>query len=175
MRGVGQDDHLLDRRNAIDDLLDERHEGEIDEKDSVFGIVDDPDDLIDEEARVDGVIDRPDAERAVPDFQMPPGILGKRRATIAQFNAIAREPLRDFERAPAQRAIVGAMDRPLDRTRYDLPLRMPDGGVIDNLRTQKRPVLHVTLHCVLLSCRDLTSHLHSKMSPGTAEVQSSDG
>ena len=41
---------------------------------------------------------------------------------IAELDAVALQPLRDLQRALVDLGVVGAMDRSLDRSRYDLLL-----------------------------------------------------
>ena len=46
MSGVGQDDEALDGRQMVGDRFQQRHEGEVGHHDPVFGVVDDPGDLL---------------------------------------------------------------------------------------------------------------------------------
>ena len=117
VRGVGEDHVALDGRQLVLQLLHQRHEGQVEEHQPVFGVIDDVGDLLGEQARIDGVIDRADAGDAVPGFQMPPGVPGERRDAVAELDAVLLQPLRDLQRALADLAIVGAVDRALDRAR----------------------------------------------------------
>ena len=99
MRGVGEDDVALDGRQLVGELFQQRHEGEVDDHHAVFGVIDDPGDLVGEQPRIDRVIDRADAEDAVPGFQVPPGVPGQRRHPVAELDAVLVEPLRDLQRA----------------------------------------------------------------------------
>ena len=146
VRAVGQNDVALDRRQPVGERLHQRHEGQVDEHDPVFGVVDDPGDLLGEQARIDGVIDRAGADDAVPGFEMAIAVPGERRDPIAELDPVALEPLGDLERALANLAIVGVMHRPFDRPRGDLLLRELDGGEIDDLVHQQGPVLHPSQH-----------------------------
>ena len=98
MGGVGENDVALDRRQPVGDRLQKRHEGEIDQRHPVFGVVHDPGDTLWEEARVDGVIDRAGAGDAVPAFEMPIAVPGERRDPVAELDSVAVEPLGDFQR-----------------------------------------------------------------------------
>ena len=50
VRGVGQHDDLFDRLQLVAKLLHDRQEGQVDEEHPVFGVVDDPGDLVRERA-----------------------------------------------------------------------------------------------------------------------------
>ena len=117
MRGVGQHDVLLDRLEPVGELFQDRHESEIDHHHAVFGVIDDPGDLIGKQPRIDGVIDRADAHDAVPGFEMPPGIPSERRHAVAELDAAAVEPLRHPQRAHAQIGVIRGVERAFDRTR----------------------------------------------------------
>ena len=99
MRGVGEHDVALDRRQPVGELFQQRHEGEIGHHHAILGVIDDPCDLVGEQARVDGVIDRADPHDAVPGFDMAEGVPGERRDPVAEAYAVALQPLRDFQRA----------------------------------------------------------------------------
>jgi hypothetical protein len=146
VRRVGQHDHLLHRFQLVADFLDDRQEGQIDEKQLVFGIVDDPGDLLGEEARVHRVIDASDSHQAIPDLQVPPVVPGKRRGPLAELEPVRIEPLGDAQRAGAQLAIVRAMDRPFHRAGDDFSTAMMLRRVIDQLVAKQRPILHQPAH-----------------------------
>ena len=97
------------------------------------------------------VIDRADAEDAVPAFQMPPGVPGKRRHPVSQFDAVALQPLRHLQRAGANLRVIGLDDRPLDRAGNDLALAVELGGMVDDPVQQQRKVGHQAEHGVSLS------------------------
>ena len=99
MRGVGQDHILLDRLKLVGELFQDRHESEIDHHDAIFGVIDDPADLVGEQPRIDGVIDGADAHDAVPGFEMPPCVPRQRRHPVAELDAGLVEPLRNAQRA----------------------------------------------------------------------------
>ena len=99
VRAVGQNDVALNRRQTIGDRLHQRHEGQVDQHDPVFGVVDDPGDLLGEQARIDGVIDPADAGDAVPGFEMAIAVPGERRDAVAELDPVAIESLGDLERA----------------------------------------------------------------------------
>jgi hypothetical protein len=91
---VGEHDVALDGRQLVGELFQERHEGEVGHHHAVFGVVDDPGDLLLNQARVDRVVDGADADDAVPGFEMPPRVPGERRDPVARPDAVAREALR---------------------------------------------------------------------------------
>ena len=66
VRAVGENDVALDRRQTVGERLHQRHEGQVDEHDPVFGVVHDPGDLLGEEPRIDSVIDPAGADDAIP-------------------------------------------------------------------------------------------------------------
>ena len=117
VRAVGQHDVAFDRGQAVGELFQKRHEGEIGHHHAVLRVIDDPGDLIGKQTRIDGVIDRADPHDAVPGFEMPPAIPGKRRHAIAKVYPVAIQPLRDLQRARTRLRIGCAMHRPFDRTR----------------------------------------------------------
>ncbi len=129
---IGEHDGAFDRRQAAGQLLQERQEAEIGHDRAVFRVVDDPGDLLGKQARVDGVIDRPDAENAVPCFQVAPGVPGERRHPVAELDAVAVEPLRHFQGARAQRRVVGGVERPLHRARDHLASAVIMPGMVDD-------------------------------------------
>ena len=150
MRGIGEHDGAFDGGKLIGDFFQHRHESEIDENHAVFGVIDDPHDLLGEQPRVDGMVDRADADDAVPGLQVPPGVPGQRRHPVAELDAVLIQPLRDLQRAGADRGVAGLDDRPLDRPGDNLAPAMKRGGVVDNPMQQQRPILHQPEHDVPL-------------------------
>ena len=84
---VRQDDDLLDGFQPVAQLLDERNEGEIDEKQPVLRVIHDPGDLIGEEARIYRVINAAHSKQPVPDFKVPPVVPGERRGAFPHAEA----------------------------------------------------------------------------------------
>ncbi len=150
MRAVGEHDIALDARQLVGDLFEQRHESEIGDQHAVFGVIDDPHDLLREQPRIDGVIDRADAEDAVPGLQMPPGVPAERRHPVAELDAVLLQPLRNFKRAGADRRVIGLDDRPFHRAGDHLALAVIGGGVVDDAMAQQRPVLHQPEHGIPL-------------------------
>ena len=146
--GVGENDIALDRRQFVGDRLQERHEGEIDQRHPVFGVVHDPGDLLGEKARIDGVINRASAGDAVPAFEMPVAVPRQRRDPVADLDSVAVKPLGDFQRAFTDGAIVGGVHRPFDSPRDDLLVRELDRGEIDHLVHEEGPFLHPSQHAI---------------------------
>ncbi len=95
MRSVGEHHVALDGRQLVSDLLQKRHERQIDQHHAVFRVIDDPGDLIRKQARIDGVIDRADPHDAVPSLKVPPRIPGQGRDPVAELDPVAVEALRD--------------------------------------------------------------------------------
>ena len=77
---------------------------------------------------------------------MAVAVPGERRDAVAELDPLGGELLGDAHRAAANVAIVRAMDRAFDQARHDLAVGMLDGGEIDDLVDQQRPILHQTQH-----------------------------
>ena len=147
--GVGQDDEPLDGGKARRQLLDERHEGQVEEQQPVLGVVHDVDDLVLEEPRIDRVVDRADAGDAVPGLEMPPGVPGQRRDAVAEADAVHLQALGEAQGARADLGIIGPVNRTFDRSRHDGTPGVLRGRVIDDAVDEKGPILHEALHGVL--------------------------
>ena len=147
---VGQDDVALDARQMVGDRLQQRHEGQIGHDDPVFGVVDDPGDLLRKQARIDGVVDRAEAGDAVPGLEVPITVPGQRRDAIAELDPVALEPLGDLQRPFPDLRVIGAVDRAFDRPRHDFLVRKLDRGEVDDLVHQQRPFLHPSKHLPVL-------------------------
>jgi hypothetical protein len=146
--GVGHDDDLLQRFDHRCDLLDDRHEGEVDENGAVGGVVHDPGDLLGKQARIERVVDAAHAHDAEPGLEMVAGVPGQRGDAVAGLKTLAGEQLRDLLRAGADTGIGGAHDRPFHRARDDLAVRVLAGSEIDDLVADERPLLHQSKHSV---------------------------
>ena len=155
VRAVGEHDEAFDLRQLVLDLLEDRHEGEVGEDHAVAAMVGDPGDLLGEEARVQRVVDRAGAGDAVPGFEVPPAVPGERADAVADADAVLDEALSHLERALADRGVARLVDRPLDRARDHLAIRMVGRGMIDDAVHQKRPVLHQAAHGQFLRLRRL--------------------
>ena len=94
MRGVGQHDEVLDRRDLVLDGLDDRLEGDVVEDVRVFGVVDDPGDLLGEQARVQRVQHGADAHRAIPGLDVARGVPGQGGDPVALLDAIGQQRVR---------------------------------------------------------------------------------
>src|SRR4029079_7260138 len=68
---------------------------------------------------------------------------------VAELDAVAIQPLRNFQRPLVNFSIVGAVDGSFDRSRNDLLGAMDCCGVFDDPVTQQRPVLHQSKHTVV--------------------------
>ena len=148
VRPVGQHDHLPQRLHRRRDLLDQRHEGQVDEDRPVLGMVHDPGDLVGKEPRVQRVVDAAHAHDAVPGLDMARRVPGQRGDAVAGGKPVALQPLGNLQRALARLPVGGAHDRALDRARDDLAVRMLSGRVVENLVAEQRPFLHQSEHCV---------------------------
>src|SRR6202034_16404 len=143
---VGENDVALNRRQPVGEPLHQLHEGQVQEHEPIFGVVDDPRDLLREQARIDGVVDRAGADDAIPGFKVAVAVPGQRRDAIAEIDPVALESFCDLERTLPNGAVVGVMHRPFDRPRGDLLLRELDGSEIDDLVHQQGPILHPCQH-----------------------------
>ena len=146
VRLVGEHDVALDARQLVGDLFQDRHEGDVGHHHAVLRMIDDPGDLVREQARIDGMADRADPHDAVPGFQMAPGVPGDGGDAVAELDAVAVQPLRDFQRAIVNFGVIGAMNRAFDRPRDDLLRSMISRRVFDNPVAQQRPILHQAKH-----------------------------
>ena len=146
MGRVGQHDVTLDRRQFVLQRLQQRQEGQIGEHRPVFGVIDDPGDLLGKQARIDGVIDRADARDPVPALEMTVRVPGQGRHAIAELDPVPRQPLRHAQRARPHRPVGRAVDRTLDQPGDHLLPAMLHAGEIDDLVEQQRPFLHLAQH-----------------------------
>src|SRR5262249_32147177 len=88
--------------------------------------------------------DRANPHDAVPDFEMTPGVPGNGGDAVTEPDAVAIQPLRDLERAVPDLPVVGALDRPLDRSRADPLFAIDRRRVLDDPVAQQGPLLHQT-------------------------------
>ena len=118
------DDVALHRRQLACDLLDDRHEGRVEEDDLVFGVIDDPGDLLGEQARVQRVQTAPMPMAPYQTSMWRVGVPGQRRDAVAGLDAAL--PAARWRACLARRqmlAVGGARDRPLDGAGHDLAAR----------------------------------------------------
>ena len=148
MRSVGEDDDPLERRDLRRDLLDQRHEGQVNEQRLVLSVIHDPGDLLREEARVQRVVDTTHAHDAVPGLKMARGVPRKGRDTISHLVALALEALGSLSRTKMNIAVGRAHDRTLDRARDDLTSAVLPCRMVKNLVAEQWPILHQTKHRV---------------------------
>ena len=135
-------------------LLDGRQQVQVDEEELILGVIDDVDDLLGKEARVDRVADRAHAGNAVVQLEVAVAVPGQRADAVADLDAQREQRLGDLLRARVGVAIGVAMDRAFDGAGDDLGVAVVEGGMLDELRNQKRAVLHEAEHrASLLSCR----------------------
>ena len=146
VRLVGEHDVAFDAWQLVGDLFQDRHEGDVGHHHAVLRMVDDPGDLVREQPRIDGMADRADPHDAVPGFEMAPGVPGDGGDAVAELDAVAIEPLRDFQRARVNFGVIGAMNGTFDRSRDDLLRAVIPRRVLDNPVTKQRPVLHQSKH-----------------------------
>ncbi|MEY9315059.1 hypothetical protein ABIF29_001858 [Bradyrhizobium elkanii] len=161
VRLVGQHHVALDARQLACDLLQHRNEGEVGDDDAVLGVVDDPGDLLRKQARIDRMADRADPHDAVPDLEVAPGVPGDGGDAVAEVDAVAFQALRDLQCAGMDLGVGGAMNGAFDRPRHDFLRAVIFGGVLNNLVTQQRPILHQTKHTQIppRSSRMICRHL----------------
>ncbi len=146
MSAVREDHVAFDRGQLRGKLLDERHEGEVEEQEPVLCVIDDEGDLILEETWVYGVINRAGAHDPVPAFDVTGGVPGERGDAVPRPDAVGDEALRGLYRALAQLRVVRFDQRPLDGARHDAASWMLLSRVIDDLIRKKRPFLHQSKH-----------------------------
>jgi len=89
-------------------------------------------------------LEQPSTNSTDDGFSVPE--LGDYRAQVPELDAVAIEPLRDFQCAVVNFGVIGAMNGTFDRPRDDLLRAVILRGVLDNPVAQQRPVLHQTKH-----------------------------
>ena len=109
-------------------------------------MVQDPGDLIRKQARIDRVVNGANAGDAIPGFHMAPSIPGERGDTVTQLDAIALKALGNTQRAQPHITVIRVMEGAFHGTADDLPPRMLDGGVVQDLVHQQGPILHQSKH-----------------------------
>ena len=146
MRFVGHHDEALDGGYPLAQLLEQRHEGQIEEDEAVGRVIDDVGDLVVEQARVDGVAHRADARDAVVELEVPVAVPRQRRDPVAATDADRLECIGEPLDARVGVGVGIAMDRPLDRLRDDLDRAMTLRPVPDQRRDQQGHVHHQPVH-----------------------------
>ncbi len=141
-----QHHHPLDRGRGRDARLQQRSEGLVDEDHPVFGVVDDPADLVGVQARIEGVADRPDPHDPVPDLQVPPAVPGQGGHPVAGPHAHLEQGVRDPLGPCVDLGIGGAVDRPFQRAGDHLAPAVALGGMTENPVDRQRPSLHHPQH-----------------------------
>ncbi len=146
VRVVGEQHIAADGRADCLDLLDDRHERDVEEQVRVFGVVQDPRDLFREQARVHRVQHCADAHRAEPRLHVVARVPRQRRDPVARHNAILQQRRRNLLRALVEVAIGLADDRPLDRPGHDLAVSVVGKSMVHHLVDGQLPVLHPAHH-----------------------------
>ena len=145
--GVGHHDH---GGGAVaepgDQPLDQRDEGEVDEQDTVLGMVDDVGDLPVEEPRVDGVDHGTHAGDGEVELVVAVAVPGQGADAIARGYAQALEHAGQPAGAPLGITVGVAMARAFDRVADDLRLAVMPGGEGQQRRDQQRLLLHQAEH-----------------------------
>ena len=146
MRAVGHGHDVANARQLGQQLLDRGQQVEVDEQELVLGVIDDVDDLLGEQARVDGVADRTHAGDAVIQLEMPVAVPGQGADAVARLDAQRRERLRHLLRPHPGISVGIAVEAAFQGPRYDFSVAVIEGGVLDELLDQQRPILHEAEH-----------------------------
>src|SRR5262249_45455162 len=115
MSSISEHDIALDRGKTRCKLFHQWHKGEVEQHDPIFGVVDDPGDLVRKEPGVDGVIDRSDAEDSIPALRVTPAVPWQGRDPVGELDAVLGEPLGHPEGTRPDVLIVGRVYWSLDR------------------------------------------------------------
>ena len=154
MRAVGHRHDMAHTLHLRQQLFHGGQQVEVDEEELILGVVHDVDDLLGKEPRIDRVADRTHAGDAVVEFEVAVAVPGQRADAVAGLDAEREQRLGHLLRALVGVAVGVAVDRPFDGAGDDLGIAVVEGGMLDELRNQKRAVLHEAEHrASLLSCR----------------------
>jgi hypothetical protein len=85
--GIGHHNHRAVAGGNGERFAQQWHEGQVDEHDLGFGMIEDPADIGGVEAGIDGVADGADAGDGVVEFDMAEGVPGQRRDPVAAADA----------------------------------------------------------------------------------------
>ena len=127
-------------------LFHERQEGQVEEDQPVFRMVDDVRELVEEEPRVDRVDDRLHPRHRVIELEVAVPVPGERADALAWRNAEAAEGAREPARPGVGVAVRVAVNRSFDRARHDFAVAMAAIRVPDERRDQQGTVHHQTEH-----------------------------
>jgi hypothetical protein len=130
-RAIGERHPMLYARAMRAQLLDHVAADEVEEHGSVFGVIDDVDDLVVEQSRIDRVADRAHARDGVVEFEMAVTVPGEGRDAIAYGDPEPRQRVGEPPRARMRRADGVAMERPIARTADDLGGAVMTIGMLD--------------------------------------------
>ncbi len=147
VRAIGEGDIELNRLQQRRDLFDDRREGDVEEDDLVFGVIDDPGDLLGEKPRVQSVEHRAHAHGAVPSFKMPIRVPGERCNAITERDRALAQRIGDLLGARADGGIGRALQLAiLNGAGDDFAVWEGGVGVIENSIDRQRPILHEPKH-----------------------------
>ena len=146
VRAIGHRDESLDRLQLRRELFHERREGRVEKDIPVGRVVDDVGDLLRKKPRIDRVQHRAHSRHAEVELHVPVAVPRERRDAIAGRDPKRGERVRDLLGPAMDVAIRAAVDRPFDRARHDLGIRMAALRVLDQRRNEQRALLHQSLH-----------------------------
>jgi hypothetical protein len=161
-------DRLAQRCNAFDDW----QEGEIEEQGPVFGIVDDPGDLLGDQARVQRVQHAAAARDTEVQLEVPIAVPGQRGDAFPRLDADTADRVRHLTGTSMQRAVGSAVNVALDPARHDLDVGVMAVGMLDQCADEQGRLHHLSMQHegspVLLS----ESHPHlGRMSSASLQVR----
>ncbi len=131
------------------ELLDERRKAPIEEHHTVFGMIDDVDQLREMQPRIAGVQHHAAARHREISLEVPMRVAGNGADAAACFEAQGFERIRQASRAGRALCIGVSMEGPLRLARDDFHLAKLGGGMLDDAGDQERPIHHQarTQHC----------------------------
>ncbi len=147
---VRHDDETLHTLQFGLHLLQQRHEGQVDEDELILGMVRDVDDLFGKQAGIDRVQDGTQTGDAVVAFQVPVGVPSQRADPVTQLHAQTGQRVGELLGAFVGTRVGVAMDRAFDRPGHDLRPPVIRGGIVDQRVDQKLLFLHQPEHRFIL-------------------------
>ena len=149
-RVVAQGDPVAHRLALAPDRLHQRQEGHVEGQCPVFGMVDDPHQLLGRQTRVQGVDDPPAARNAEIQLDVSVTVPGQGGEPVAELQTQPLDCCRDLARAQRGVAVRVTVGVAFDAARDDLGVVVVARGELDQARDRQRQVLHRAQHAHVL-------------------------
>ena len=108
------------------ELLDERHESQVEADVAILGVIDDVGDLLGKEPRIDGVHDGTHSGDAVIELEMPEAVPGERADAISLPDAEPSQRLGNLPSAPVHIRVRVPVNPALHSPRHDFRIAMTE-------------------------------------------------